>query len=265
MFHWRVFILFVFIVLLPAIIVGISNWHVFPDSFVSATLMLIVTVGVAGVFSYFAGDATPKISRYCIVATIVVAVILCANLAGHWLLAREVSGARQGVEERHVEEDRAKEFAEAEAQRQIAIAKAETDRAKAEANAAYAERRRLEQLPIEQRRARPVSRAAKRQQSAPSPALEVKAAVAAPALPRLTPDQVREKWWLWLTILAIAEVAASVLGGSILAGIWEWDRNHDGIADHKQGRGAPLFAAPSVEGFARASKDRDPKAPSDRD
>jgi hypothetical protein len=37
-----------------------------------------------------------------------------------------------------------------------------------------------------------------------------------------------------LTALAFAECFASVLAGAILAGIWEWDRNHDGVADHLQ-------------------------------
>jgi hypothetical protein len=50
----------------------------------------------------------------------------------------------------------------------------------------------------------------------------------------LTPEQVRESWWWKLTALAFAECFASVLAGAILAGIWEWDRNHDGIPDDKQ-------------------------------
>jgi hypothetical protein len=62
------------------------------------------------------------------------------------------------------------------------------------------------------------------------------AVVAAPVVttPRLTPEQVREKWWWFLTGMAIAKCAASVLAGAILAGVWEWDRNRDGIPDHLQ-------------------------------
>jgi len=52
------------------------------------------------------------------------------------------------------------------------------------------------------------------------------------ATPRITPEQVRESWWWTLTALAIAEVAASVLAGAILAGIWEWDKNRNGVPDH---------------------------------
>ena len=61
------------------------------------------------------------------------------------------------------------------------------------------------------------------------------AVASAPAVtPRLTPEQVRESWWWKLTALAFAECFASVLAGAILAGVWEWDRNGDGIPDHLQ-------------------------------
>src|SRR5262249_56478992 len=49
---------------------------------------------------------------------------------------------------------------------------------------------------------------------------------------RMTPDEVREKWWWFLTALAIAECASSVLAGVVLSGGWGWDRNPDGITDH---------------------------------
>jgi|GEM_PF-3944505 len=52
------------------------------------------------------------------------------------------------------------------------------------------------------------------------------------ATPRLTPEQVRESWWWKLTALAFAECFASVLAGAILAGIWEWDKNRNGVPDH---------------------------------
>jgi len=43
------------------------------------------------IFTWQSGDATPKIARYCVVADFVICAVLCANLAGHWILAREVS------------------------------------------------------------------------------------------------------------------------------------------------------------------------------
>ena len=217
-YGWRKAILFCLIVLMPALIVGYSNFAVFPDSSLPATIMLLITVGVAGVFTYFSGDAMAHIRHYCIFADIAICLILCVNLGGHWLLAREVSAAKQNVEERHTEEDREEKRREAEAERQVALKQAE-------ANLQNAERRRLATLPPEQRRS--VLKAPKLE-AAPKPTQQPK------ITKRQTPDQVRDSWWWFLTALAIAECAAGVLAGAILAGIWEWDRNHDGIADHKQ-------------------------------
>lgn len=261
-YGWRKLILFSFIVLLPALIVGISNFYVFPDSALSATIMLAVTVGVSGIFTYFSGDATAQISRYCIIGDVIICLILCVNLGGHWMLAREVSAARQGVEEKHVEEDREEQRRKAEAQRNIDVAKAEADLAKAQASAAYQERKRLAELPLAERRARSEPRSSKRTAAAPAP--EAQAAVSSPSAPRLTPDHVRARWWWFLTALAFAEVFVSVLGGAILAGIWEWDRNHDGIPDHlQQGRG--VFVPTRSAGFVQASRDGVPKPQSDQD
>ena len=235
--YWRKIILFTFTVLTPAIIVGISNFAVFPDSSLPATLILIVTVGIAGVFTYFSGDATAKVRRYCILADIAICAILCVNLGGHWILAREVSAARQGVEERHAEEDRELQREMAKTELEIARKQADAELAKQNAVLQNAERRRLAQLPIDQRRstlATPTPGAKATPLIQPmalvGPA-DVKA-VAVESAPRLTPEQVREKWWWFLTALAIAVCAASVLAGVILAGVWEWDRNHDGIPDN---------------------------------
>jgi hypothetical protein len=238
--YWRKIILFTFAVLLPAVIVGISNFVVFPDSSLAATLMLVVTVGIAGVFTYFSGDATAKVRRYCIVADVTICAILCVNLGGHWILAREVSAARQGVEERHAEEEREDRRREAEAERQLRLKEAEAQIIAKQTAAIHAERRRLATLPVEQRRsvlkASEAPKAVATIQPLSLAPVETAAATSAHAISarRLTPDEVREKWWWFLTALAIAECAASVLAGTILAGVWEWDRNHDGIPDNLQ-------------------------------
>jgi hypothetical protein len=217
----RKLLLFTFTVLLPAVIVGISNFTVFPDSAWAATLMLALTIGVSAVFTWQSGNATPKISRYCICADFVIAAILCLNLAGHWILAREVSAARQGVEETHTEEDREEKRRTAETERQLKLKKADMDLQNAEA-------RRLGRLPRSERRSA-------------IQALKAAIIVEPTATPieqgsarRITPKEVRDSWWWKLTALAIAEVFASVLAGAILFGIWEWDRNHDSIPDHLQ-------------------------------
>lgn len=237
----RKLILFSIIVLLPAAVVGISNFHVFPDSSWAATIMLIIAVGAAAVFTWQSSDATPRIARYCICADFVICAILCANLASHWILAREVSAAKQGVVERHTEEDRDDRRAKERVERELELKKAEAELAAANAALQNAERRRLAQLPRSERRSS-ITTPAPAPTSAPivqpmalvPPGNIATMSASTGTKPRLTPEQVRESWWWTLTALAIAEVAASVLAGAILAGIWEWDRNRDGIADHLQ-------------------------------
>jgi hypothetical protein len=102
----RKLLLFTVTVLLPALVVGISNFTVFPDSLIPATIMLVITAGAAAIFTWQSSNATAKIARYCVCADFVICAILCLNLAGHWILAREVSAAKLGVTERHAEEDR---------------------------------------------------------------------------------------------------------------------------------------------------------------
>jgi hypothetical protein len=160
-------------------------------------------------------------------------------MGSHWLLAREVSAAKQGVVERHAEVDRDDARKAADAERQIALKKAEAEADAAKTRLANAERRRLATLPPEQRRSvlgvgptptplgfLPVQHV--------EPIIEVAFERAPVTAPKLTPEQVRESWWWRLTALAFAECFASVLAGAILAGIWEWDKNHDGIPDHLQ-------------------------------
>jgi hypothetical protein len=239
----RKLILFAFVVLLPAVIVGVSNFDVFPDAAWLATLMLVVTVGVAAVFTWQSGEATAKIARYCICADFVIAAILCVNLGSHWLLSREVSAAKQGVVERHSEEDRELEREKAKTELEVARAKAAAELAAENAKLAHAERRRLAQLPRSERRSMlwaPTPEPTKTPAIAPMalvPPGSVAAVSASTVTPRLTPEQVRESWWWKLTALAFAECFASVLAGAILAGVWEWDRNGDGTPDHLQ-RGA---------------------------
>ena len=232
--------LFTLIVVLPAVVIGVSNFKVFPDSIWAATIMLGVTVGVAAVFTYHSGNATPKIARYCILANIALCVILSTNLGGHWLLDREITAAQKGVTERHAEEDRESKRQADQTDQRLKIAEAERELLTAQARAANAERRRLAELPRSERRSVFSAPSTEVKPSATIKPLGIAATVAAANTPakalRLTPEQVREKWWAFLTALAIAECAASVIAGSVLKGVWEWDRNHDGIADHLQGK-----------------------------
>lgn len=233
--------LFVVIVLIPAVIVGIFNLKVFPDSIWAVTLMLVVTVAVAGIFTHQSGAATARIARYCILADIAICVILSVNLGGHWLLSREISAAQAGVIERHTEEDREADRRAKETDQRLKLAEAEREVLSAQTRAANAERRRLAELPRSERRSILAVPAAEPQKPATVQPMSFAAVstVKIGAAPKLTPEQVRAKWWWFLTALAIAECAASIVAGSVLAGIWEWDRNRDGVPDHLQPGKAP--------------------------
>ena len=235
----RKLILYIFVVLLPAVIVGVSNFTVFPDSAWAATIMLVVTVGISAVFTWQSGDATVRVARYCLCADFVIAVILGLNLAGHWILSREVSAAKQGVEERHIEEDRDLQRERAKTELEIARKQADAELAKQNAVLQNAERRRLAQLPIERRHSMlsaPKADSTKVPLIAPMALVGPSDAkvIVADLASGITPEQVRQRWWWRLTGLAIAEVLASVVAGGLLFGLWEWDRNHDGIPDHLQ-------------------------------
>lgn len=146
-------------------------------------------------------------------------------MGGHWLLAREVSAARQSIIDRRAEEDREEKRREAEAQRQIQLKEAESQLLERQTAAIHAERRRLAQLPPEQRRSVlaasptpklepfvPVAKEAAVVEVAIEPAIT--SSTSAPATLWLTPDQVTEKWWWYLTALAFAECFASILAGA---------------------------------------------------
>lgn len=234
---WGKSTIFVCCVVLAAIAVGISNYFVFYDSFWMATILLIMTVGVAAVTAYYSGDATQKIRRYCIIFHLVIGIFLCINLASHFVLAREVSAAKEGVVSRHEEEDRQEVFKQAEASRraklmaeQRALEDARQKALRAEAAKLNAMRRmgyRGDGIPLAPPAPAPTIEEPKINET---PIVKGKGDVATPK----TAEQIRREWNAWLTFWAFADVFASVIGGLILAGRWEWDRNRDGIADHLQ-------------------------------
>ena len=67
-----------------------------------------------------------------------------------------------------------------------------------------------------------------------------------------------------MTILAAADCAASVLSAGILAAVWEWDRNGNGIDDALeaqfiQGRVQRAFYVPATE-TAKVRPNMEPRA-----
>lgn len=238
-FGWGKLVIFGSCVVLPAIAVGISNYVVFIDSFAIATILLCITVIVAGVFTYFSGDAIARVRRYCIFADIIIGAVLCVNLCAHFLLSREVSAAKDAVIERHKEEDRAEQFRTADADRQTKLLTAQQELAKVEATRLRQEairndsaRRLGFRIPNPWRTIKPapaptIAPGPGNQENAPESKAEAPAKV-------LTPDEVRREWQVLLNWLALLDCIVSVFAGLILAGVWQWDCNHDGIPDHLQ-------------------------------
>src|SRR5262249_3710894 len=157
--------------------------------------MLLTTVGVAGVFTYFSGDATAKVRRYCIISDIIICLILCLNLGAHWLLAREVSAARQGVEERHSEEDREELRRSAEAERQLALKRLTL-------NSQKEEPRNQNPLPPHQDHSPLAPPSGGPEGPSDCPYEPLASCGKDGDGPQPSPEQVRQSWWWKLTALA---------------------------------------------------------------
>ena len=222
---------------LPGILVIIANNKVFPDSTWLATGMTIATLGIAIIFAVASSFATPKVRKYVLIASALLAVELAANVAVHWVLARQVSGARQATTARHDEEDRAEARREAEAKRERELI--------AERRALAAETARqlkyeairndsAARLGIRAPRGATVSAPPASAPVAEPTAEPTTAAMASQAAPHLTVEQVMQDYTGWLLAFAILDLLTSVVAFGVCALLWEWDLNHDGIADHLQ-------------------------------
>src|SRR5262245_18814641 len=198
----RKFLFFLALVLLPATLVGISNFDVFPTTYWQATIMLLITVIIAGLFTWHARNATQKTWKYVMVFHLILCSVLCANVVCHWLLAREVNAARDAVNARHVEEDRRLD-------RQLKLNESERVLLQEQG-------RNNRHLPFTQRR-NPVFQSPTASQFTNGGSTE---------------EDVKSGWFPILTWITILEVSAAIFLGAILMCLWEWDRNHNNIADH---------------------------------
>lgn len=260
-YPWGKLLIYTLAVVLPAATISISTYYALYDSFWIILMMLIISVGIAGVFTYYSGDATPKISRYCIIAAIVVGVVMSAGLIIHVLLSRELAIAIQDVDESRKAEDRAD-------RRQREAAQVTADLLAKQAELETAQRNRLRAEAVRNDSARRLGLRPSQPASLPLPSVPSSLTSNAPEMGAtneestpvkpITPTQIRHKYSGWLIGAAIADVLSSVIAGLVLAGRWEWDRDHDGIDDRKQGqrRVNPLPAPQAVT--ARDSSD--PKA-----
>lgn len=226
-FGWGKFAGFIFAVLIPGGLVAYCNHLVFPESSYIAIGMVIVSIGIAGIFTVASSFATAKVRRYILAAHLALCIVLSANLAAHWVLSRQVSGAKQAKAERHEEEDRVDKRRREQVEENLrlmaehrALVQADAKRFNAEAWRNNTARRLGLPAP---RGARPASAS-----EAPAlPSLDVPRA--ADTKPRLTVEQVMEKWSERLLWFAIADLLASVVAFGVCALLWEWRRPSDYI------------------------------------
>ncbi len=237
--------LFCAVILMPATLIGISNFRVFKDSWLEATIMLVLTVVVTAVFIWNSAKATPKVAKYCHVCGFAAALTLGVNLGGHWLMTREYIAAEKVVSDRREEEDRTEQRRAAEDQRALMLKQADLELIRSTRAAIDADRARLRNLPWEERRSAIASAPAPA--PAPAPEISAPASMSAPVVPvgvekvvevikRLTPEEVINKWSWFLTIMAYVDAAVSVVLGGLLFAVWEWDRNGNGINDADEER-----------------------------
>ncbi|MGH9766095.1 MAG: hypothetical protein ACREAB_01570 [Blastocatellia bacterium] len=223
-----------FAVFIPGGLVAYCNHIVFPESSYIAIGMVVVSVGIAAIFTIASAYATPNVRRYCLLALLFLAVVVSINLSAHWVLSREASGAKQATSERHAEEDRMLDQWKTQVDGAAKLAEAQRDMARAEERRLNAEAWRnntARRLGVQAPRGSSVSSS-----SAPiaMPSIEAPALATKEREGRLTLEQVMKKWSGWLIGLAILDLLASVVSFGICATVWEWDRDGDGVADHLQ-------------------------------
>lgn len=233
-------LLYLFCVIGPIVAILYSTYHAFYSSFAVIVIMMIITAGVSGVCTYYAGDAMPHVRHYCARLNLILGIIGCFNLYGHLAMSRQLSAAEENIADRRKEEDRADQRAKAAAEIDIAKTNADAALLKAQAAASEAERRRLVQLPVSRRTDKlnnaPASPAAEPTPEPVIPTLPEPAKKAAEVKPSETPEQVRAAWYWWFIIFSFVEACGAVIGGLGAKLNWAWDRNHNGIDDAEEER-----------------------------
>lgn len=224
---WKSHLFFVFLVLIPAIIIGISTAHLFPDMMWMTVLLMIVIVGVAFITHRYADEPVPWVAQLGIIAAFILGIFLYLSLVAHIGYTRELSASKSSVAERHVEEDRALAREKERVQMQSQLADAESKRLEAT-------RRTLVQVPVKQRPGL-LSRLGMTGPPAPAATPEPSQTPAAqsPTDPVAiqTPEQVRASWSGWLMLFLILDCGAAIVGGSIVWGARAWDANGNGLPD----------------------------------
>ncbi len=231
-------ILFLLIVVIPAILVGIGSALAFKGGAWMTIGLLLVMIGVGAVFTYYSDQATRKIKRYCVVAHFIGLMVLCANLGLHYAVSREVAAAEQVWTRRNETSAKALADAKERTKLQLQLNQSEKEVIETQTKADRAESVKMDYyrrlgVQVPGRTAAP-RRPSGALASVLPHALTEETETGGPVAGPLTDEQVYEKWRLWLNIMAFIDAFVYIFLGGLLAALWEWDRNHDGIADHFQ-------------------------------
>lgn len=221
--------LWVLVVLLPALAIAYSTWHVFRDAFPIIALLLAISVGVSAWTVFQSDEPDSRLRQAGLAAKFALAVVNFLNLSVHVQIAREMSGAKEGVVERHAEEDREQARLDAQARRDKVLAEARAAEIAAQKDAMRAEAILNNSLPVRQRKRTVTATATPEVDPLATPTKTAQpkqiAAVAA------SPEQVRESWPWWVFFLTILESFVAVVGGAALLVMRHWDGNGNNVAD----------------------------------
>lgn len=198
-------LMWVVVVLLPAIAVGLSNKKVFPSSFWLATILLAVSVCASAIILYYADKADPSIGWYCVVVEGLLSITIFINLGSHFQLSREIDESITITQDRHAEEDRS-DLRRKEQSQKYQDCLEEFGRLQRNLPA----KKRSGEIPCQQPQ-EPASLAKSKQVQ--------------------TRESVLESWNEPLTWLAFLEAGIAILGGFGLGIAWRIDRDKNGVPD----------------------------------
>lgn len=222
---WKSGGFFLFIVLLPACVVGISNYAIFPELRWQNGVLLAITVGVAFLTHSMASEPVLWLRQLGVAVCIVLGIILCCNTVAHLSYARELNAGRDSQQERNAEED-------------LTLAR-EKERAAIQAQLAEAEARRLDaarkvlvQTPA-QERASLLSRLNLKAAPITTPPAPTPKAATVPEH-FATPEQVRQSWSGTILFLLVLDCVVSIVGGSVVWGARRLDGDNNGVPDFIQ-------------------------------
>lgn len=217
-------------ILLPGIVCMILNMEVFPSTSASPlgawppNIMTIIAICMGAVFVYYSSTPSRLISRFCLIMEIVLGLCMWSNLILHFYVQRGVSTATLGQVERNQQTSYEASVAE-----RMNASNAAALKSYNETVAAVTKANRL--LPPEQRKPLPPPPPVTSVQITKPTPVQNNFAIPTTVAPEetWTAEQWRQhgaKLLLWTLII---ETLLSVVGGSLLAAIWKWDSDGDGV------------------------------------